>query len=194
MDLASISLLEVWRRLGGSEPRGRRAPAFWRKSRDLNVSLDPDHGRWYDFAGNVGGGIVALVETALNCDHAAALLWLKREQFIEPRRPLSAEERRQYARRREAEEREIENAELFAIAAVAIAEQLLQDDPLVHPARPHLTALVCELRHDRREVYREFKLDRPKLAEALVFAGRMECVRREEFAAHELGGLLRNGA
>lgn len=38
MDLASLSLLQVWRRLGGPQPRGARVPAFWRGSKDCNVS------------------------------------------------------------------------------------------------------------------------------------------------------------
>ena len=129
--------------------------------------------------------------TALNCNHIRAIDWLEHENFIEPRRPLSAEERRQYAKRRAAEEREIEDAELFAVAATAVVEQLLDEGPLVDPSRADLTALVIDLRRDQREVYQKFRLDRPKLTDALVFAGRLEYVRREEAAAEELGGLLR---
>ncbi len=193
MSLDAVPLLDVWRRLGGQEPRGNRAPAFWRKSRDLNISLDPDRGCWYDFVAGSGGGILALVMIALGVNHVAALEWLVREGFIEGRE-FTEEEKREFARGREAAEREAEDAGLFAVAAVAVAEELLEEGPLLDPSRPDLTALVADLRHDRQEVYREFKLDRPKLTQALVFAGRLEYARREEWAAQELGGLLRHGA
>ncbi len=97
--LSQVRVLDVWRILGGPEPRHGRAPAWWRKSRDANVSFDIERNVFYDHVQNRGGGVLALVETALNCDRAEALAWLEGEGFIEPR-TLTHEQRCEYARRR----------------------------------------------------------------------------------------------
>lgn len=109
--LDSVQLLEVWRRLGGPEPRGDRVPAFWRGSRDCNVSLDPAHGRWFDFAQSRGGGVIALVMVVLDVGKRGALGWLIREGLLEPPKPRTAAEKDAYSLQRQAEELLIADAE-----------------------------------------------------------------------------------
>ena len=82
-DLASVRILDAWRALGGPEPRRGRAPAWWRGSRDPNVKIDAARGIFYDHVTSSGGGVLALVETVLSCNRAAALTWLEDEGFIE---------------------------------------------------------------------------------------------------------------
>jgi hypothetical protein len=99
-DLSSLRILDVWRVLGGPEPRRERVPAWWRGSRDLNVRVDAERGVFFDHVENRGGGVLALVETVLNCDRAAALAWLEEAGFISAR-TSTRDQRREYARRKE---------------------------------------------------------------------------------------------
>lgn len=80
--LADIGLLDLWRRLGGRDPRRGRASAFWRETNDLNVSLDAERCIWFDFVSGVGGGVLALVQTGLQCDRREAVQWLVTEGFL----------------------------------------------------------------------------------------------------------------
>ena len=97
--LSSVRMGEVWDRLGGGELRTGRGRAFWRGGDGLNVALDLERRRWFDHAGGVGGGVLALVQMALGSDRRAALAWLHDEGFLEARN-YSVEERRAYSRRR----------------------------------------------------------------------------------------------
>ena len=98
--LAEVPILDVWRRLGGGELRHGRGRAFWRNGDGLNVAIDRTGARWFDHAAGTGGGVLALVQTALRCDGAAALSWLEQERFIESRTPITEAERRILAQRR----------------------------------------------------------------------------------------------
>lgn len=100
-DLASVRILDVWQRLGGGELRHGRGRAFWRDGDGPNIALDAEQGLWFDHVSGVGGGVLALIETALQCDRREALAWLETEDFIEHRHPTSGE-RREYAQRWEA--------------------------------------------------------------------------------------------
>lgn len=118
--LSSVRIAEVWRRLGGGELRHGRGRAFWRGGDGLNVALDPERGRWFDHAACVGGGVLALVLTALDCDRRSALAWLSAEGFIEA--PThSPEQRRAYSRRRDAASVVARDIEHWR---VALAEEL----------------------------------------------------------------------
>ena len=98
-DFSQVRVLDVWRALGGPEPRRGRAPAFWRRSHDPNVSIDAERNVFYDHAQNRGGGVLALVETALDCSRPEALAWLEDEGFIE-HRTLTRKQRREHAQRK----------------------------------------------------------------------------------------------
>lgn len=77
MTLSELRIADVWGQLGGAEPRGRRARAFWRDGDGFSVSLDAEKNVFFDFAAGSGGGVLALVEAALGCGRAEALRWLE---------------------------------------------------------------------------------------------------------------------
>ena len=89
MTLATIPILDVWGVLGGGLIFGRRARAFWRDGDGLNVSLDPEKNCWFDHRDQVGGGVLQLVETALDCDRHRALGFLEHHAGLDPRTPTS---------------------------------------------------------------------------------------------------------
>ena len=76
LDLADLRILDVWEALGGGRIRGRRGQAFWRGGDGYSVALDAVRNCWFDHRDSRGGGVLALVETALSCDRRAALRWL----------------------------------------------------------------------------------------------------------------------
>ena len=89
----------------GSKRRGNRCPAVWRNSNDLNVSLDPAKGLFFDHVAGEGGGIVRFVELCAGLDRAAAVGWLS--QFTGIGLPEETPgERAEWARRRKAAEQE----------------------------------------------------------------------------------------
>ena len=99
MKLASIPILQVWHALGGGELRHNRGQAFWDDGDGYSVSLNAERGTWCHYGGkNEKGGLLALVETALNCDRAEALGWLEANCGLNPSNRLPLEERRRYAR------------------------------------------------------------------------------------------------
>ncbi len=113
MTLAGVPILEVWRALGGGSIRHGRAAAFYRGGDNPTaVSIDLERGRFYDHVTGIGGGCLALVETALSCSRADALGWLEQNGFIEPRR-LSPADRRQFAQRRAMAEQNVQTAEAW---------------------------------------------------------------------------------
>ncbi|MEK7752461.1 MAG: hypothetical protein AAB654_11135 [Acidobacteriota bacterium] len=109
--LARASIVAVWTALGGDTPRYGRAPAFWRKTKDRNISLNDGKGVWFDHARNEGGGVLALVERVKGGTRQDALRWLADLAGVPlVDRPLTPAERRDYARRRaiaEAEARDL---------------------------------------------------------------------------------------
>jgi hypothetical protein len=102
--LGRARISEVWAALGGGRLRGGRAPAFWRKTRDANVTLDDQKGVYFDHARGEGGGTLDLVQKARGCDRQGALKWLAGLAGVRlDDRPMAEPERRAYAQaRREA--------------------------------------------------------------------------------------------
>lgn len=94
MKLQDINILEAWQALGGCSLRGRRGRAFWRSGEGYTVALDVAKGTWYDFRDAHGGGVLALVEAALACDRWTALAFLEANCGLDPRKPLTPQERR----------------------------------------------------------------------------------------------------
>ena len=95
--LSDVNIAAVWRDLGGPPIVRSRAPAFWRGSKDPNVAINVERGVWHDHAQNKGGGVLALVQTALSCTKRDALVWLEERGYI-PRRTFSAPQQRRFAR------------------------------------------------------------------------------------------------
>ena len=99
MTLEQIKILDVVRALGGPEPKGKRIPAWWRGGDGLNVHIDVDRGSWHDYVTDTGGYALGLVMIATRCTKLEALLWLEQNCGLDPRRPLSPQEKREYALR-----------------------------------------------------------------------------------------------
>ena len=100
--VAARPISEIWVALGGDVPKRGRAPAFYRHGHNQQaVALNDDKACWYDHRDNIGGGVLDLVQHVLRCDRGAALRWIA-DLFGLPLddRPMTAAERRQYARRR----------------------------------------------------------------------------------------------
>ena len=97
MRLPEIDILETWAALGGGPLRGKRGKAFWRDGDSYNIALDAAKGTWYDHRDGHGGGVLALVETALGCDRRDALAFLETHCGLDPHRPLTPQERRAQA-------------------------------------------------------------------------------------------------
>lgn len=85
--------------------KGTRCPAPWRKTRDLNVSLNPGKRTYYDFTESRGGGILDFVSRCTGNDRAGAFRWLADFAGI-PLEEQTATERAEWIRRRRAAERE----------------------------------------------------------------------------------------
>jgi hypothetical protein len=102
LSIENVSLPVAWERLGGGAVHGGRGRAFWRDGDGLNVAVDLERGLWFDHATSLGGGVLQLVETTLDCGRREALEWLEAQGLIEPRRLCSQAERRAFGRRRDA--------------------------------------------------------------------------------------------
>lgn len=114
-------LQDVWRTLGGPEPQGRRARAWWRDGDHLSVALDLDRNVWHDHARGVGGGVVKLVETVRGCSRRDAVEWL-RQSLGWPESRLTTDQRRDYARRRAHAEKIAERVLLWHAAVLRESE------------------------------------------------------------------------
>src|SRR4051794_15430070 len=99
--ISHLSILHVWHALGGGDVRYKRGRAFWRAGDGWSISLDTDKGCWYDHVAAAGGGILDLVQTALGCDRARAVAWLREFAGL-PADELTQQERHEFARRRAA--------------------------------------------------------------------------------------------
>ena len=95
-----LSIVDVWRELGGGELRRGRGRAFWRNGDGFNVALNPKRKGWQDFATNEGGGILALIQTVQDCTRSDALRWLADLTGLALKQN-SPERRRRYAEARQ---------------------------------------------------------------------------------------------
>ena len=100
--LDRVAITAVWHALGGGPLRHARGKAFWRDGAGWNIAVSEAKGVWFDHVESTGGGVLALIETVLGCDHRAAVRWLADHLGIglDDRQPLSPAERRAYAQRR----------------------------------------------------------------------------------------------
>jgi hypothetical protein len=177
--LESVDIGEVWQRLGGGELRGGRGRAFWRDGDGWNVALDLERGLWCDHAHGRRGGVLALVQTAHNCDRREALAWLEAEGFIE-RRTFSREERREYARRRERGARAAQEIRYWRAAlAEELNERKMSAAEIGDFEELERAARLCHLLENGSpeaiacEFVKQRKMD-PERTERLIEAGRQE--------------------
>jgi hypothetical protein len=180
--LASIPLLDLWRELGGGALRGKRGKAFWRGGDGYSIALDPAKCTWYDHRDARGGGVLALVETALGCNRRAALQWLETNCGLEARRPLSVADRRNYRQERD-------DADHFGIAAQALAEEALDQLDACDPGRADYTRLLGIIRTGGAALaveYRAWWDAHPEFTRAMAGAGRDSAARAQRRLARYL--------
>jgi len=105
--LSRTTISQVWIALGGDPPKGSRAKAFWRKSRDPNVSVNDTKNCWFDFRDGIGGGVFDLIQRIRGGSRQDALKWLADYLGVPLDRPQWTEaERREWGRRRRVAEAE----------------------------------------------------------------------------------------
>lgn len=203
--LSSVRISQVYHALTGVEPRrtGRdawRAPAAWRGGDGLNVSGDDSRGVWHDFVSDEGGGVLDLVVTVRGGSRRDALRWLAEYTGTPLQdKPLSPEDRAEYARRAREVERDLPTARLWKRAAVLMTEELLAvvKAGLFDPTQPQpgigeieaTERMLRELRRcDGAELVREFHGwldDHPGMTAALVdVARRRERAERRALLAY----------
>jgi hypothetical protein len=157
--------------------------AFWRNGDGFNVAIDCERGVWHDHAHGEGGGILALVQTALGCDKPGAVAWLEQNGFIAARDPhvrrVAADARRDVAR-------DLPGARLWRSASIDLAEENLVSlkSALFNPEQPSpdgcqirlLTGFVAALRRADDagvvRLYREWMARCPNTTKAMVDAAR----------------------
>lgn len=155
------------------DPSRRRGVASWRNGEHFSVSLSDNKGTWFDHAANEGGGVLDLVARVTGHDRRASLEWLASYAGVQiERRSLSPEEQKAVARERIESKRIRREAEYFADAAMLMAERELEELPSNDPARANFTSLIAGLRASPEAEYRAWMRHDPRMAAALVHAGR----------------------
>lgn len=182
-------------RVPGLRQRGKR----WRgrcpihRGKQDSFSVNPAIGLWRCWSECGRGGDTIGLEMALT-----GATWREAVAEVERiigrvllDRPATRGERRALAERREREQLEMRAAEFFRIAAIRMAEHLLDDLPEAVPERFGPTQLLLSLRNADRSalltVYNDYRAWEPRLAAALVFAGERAwqrmCTRLARFVA-----------
>jgi hypothetical protein len=103
--IRTIEITQVWHALGGGPLRHGRGVAFYRGGDGYNVALDDHKGAWHDHRDGHGGGILDLIQRVLDCNRQAAIIWLSEAFSLDLGNPLSAVERRAFAKARAEAER-----------------------------------------------------------------------------------------
>jgi hypothetical protein len=169
-DLGELDIVSVWSMLGGGPLHGKRGQAFWRKGDGYNIALDPAKGAWFDHRDGRGGGILALVETALGGSRSSALQWLKENCGLDARPSFSQERRANHVKhivRRS-------KAESWGITAWTLGEKLLDELEADDPDRVDYTRLLDIIRTGGPKLIEEYHTwaqIRPELTQAMVRAG-----------------------
>jgi hypothetical protein len=184
-------------RLPSLRQRGKRwrGPCPIHSGKHESFSVDPESGRWRCWSSCGRGGDIIALEMELT-----GAVWRTAVAEVEQMtgrvlldRPANSAERQSLAERRTLELREIRDAESFRIAALAMAEQILDELPDAVPERFGSTQLLLSLRRSGDPallaVYREFRARDRRLAAALVHAGQSAWRRRCDALARFINAL-----
>ena len=136
MKIAELDIFEVWSKIGGGPLRNGRGQALWRGGEGWNVSLNRDRGAWYDFGAARGGGLLDLVMVALARDRSSALTWLQQHCGLDPLRPLSPQERREWANRHRRAEEKAQRVMHWHVGLIRNLEQAKVDTYQGYVAHP----------------------------------------------------------
>jgi hypothetical protein len=102
--VSHVQITEVWAMLGGPPLRNGRGKRFWKDGDGYNIRLRDDLNVWKDFVTGQKGGILALIETVLDCDKRTALRFLADRLHLDIDQPLTLAQRRAYHDRRRRDE------------------------------------------------------------------------------------------
>jgi hypothetical protein len=86
IDFASLMEPVATRLLGEPNKRLSKPPKDIRYGNHGSLSIDLTTGRFFDHENNTGGGVVDFVKHQLQCDHGAAVSWIRREGLL-PEQP-----------------------------------------------------------------------------------------------------------
>jgi hypothetical protein len=171
MGITEVGIIPAWRALGGAPLRGNRGRAFWRDGDGYSVALDTNGDRWFDHARGRGGGVLALVQTALGIDRRTAMAWLAHNCGIVAVAPApTPEDRRRYAQR-------IGSARQVAEALVDRRDAYLFD------LRTAATILLSEYHRRVAEAHETQDIELLASAEAIFEELEQLAARRERFQA-----------
>jgi hypothetical protein len=129
--LARVKISEVYRTLTGKQPKKAgadtwRATAVWRGGDGPNVSLNDTRNVWLDFVSNEGGGVLDLIVLICGGSRQDAFHWLADFAGVRlEERPLTPEERADWAEQQRQIKRELPRARLWQRAAIALGEEVL---------------------------------------------------------------------
>ncbi|HXI43537.1 MAG TPA: hypothetical protein VNH18_19905 [Bryobacteraceae bacterium] len=168
--VSATHLADVWRALGGGVLRNGRGRAWWRNGDGWSVSLDNRRGYWYDHRDGIGGGVLDLVAHVQGSTRQDALRWLADLTGVTLDHRSSD---RMVARQWAEAERNRRDALYFADAARLMAEETLEGLSPVDLERATYTELIAALRVAPEAEYRAWLEYSPRLAVALVHAGRI---------------------
>src|SRR5579863_8063334 len=147
------------------------------RGKGFNFSVDPETGLWRCWSTCGRGGDIITLEMA-----RTGAAWREAVAEVEHvlgrtllDRPTNRAERRSLAESRERARREVRDAEMFRIAAAAMAEQILEELPEAVPERFVPTQLLLSLRRADDAallaLYHDWLEHEPRLTGALVFVG-----------------------
>jgi hypothetical protein len=91
------------RLLGEPNTRLSKPPRDVRYGSHGSLSIDLETGKFYDHENKLGGGVLALIQHKLGCDHGGAVAWLRGQGLLQPpaARPVAApSEKEDYRPRR----------------------------------------------------------------------------------------------
>ena len=70
--------------LGERNARLSRPPRDVRYGSNGSLSVNFETGEFYDHEAKVGGGVLALIQHTLGCDHGGAVAWLRGQGLLQP--------------------------------------------------------------------------------------------------------------
>jgi hypothetical protein len=130
--VSSVRISEVYQAVTGVSPR-RTGRDTWRAKRPGGdspdrISGDDSRGIWHDFVDDSGGGVLDLIVHLAGGSRQDALRWLADFAGLPLQgKPLSREERQQWARERQELDQHLPNAQFWRRAAVNLIEAALHE-------------------------------------------------------------------
>jgi hypothetical protein len=197
LDVADLKrrapIVDVWSALGGGQLRKYRGQAWWRTGNGFSVSLDAEQGLWYDHAAGTGGDIIDLVRTARGCSFADAMRWLAEFAGIDisPTRPIYR------CKVDTGWLSDCRDARYWRMAAVALAEQALEELGSTDRDRSALTRLLAAIRLGDLSLVTEYRTWRqrdPALTYAMLRAGQIWNARQQNKLVSRIWEVAADGA